>query len=357
MDHKSKPRDNYIDAVKGVGIISIVLGHACWNVEIGKYIIPIGPFVYLYHLAIFAFCTGYVYKINEESIWVYIVKRLRSMYLPFVEYSLIYIACRNIFIKMGVLDANPFSFGETIIAITNVISFNSCGELVGALWFVPMIFFSVILFGVFEKSVNKFISLPLIKKVIITLLVLLCGIVGLYTTERQFGLLHNMQISYLFVPVIFLGSLARRIEIKKYCGIIVGSISCIIMIFVLHADIGIIELSKYMIINKWMFYIITIIGILFCLSLTKLLCKNEWIQNVLVMLGKNSFDIMALHFICFKLMDFILCKVLGDSSILSTFPHSFNSIWLIYLVIGMGGPIVIKKILTEIKRPLTRKRC
>ena len=52
MDHKSKPRDNYIDAVKGVGIVSIVLGHACWNIDVGKYVIPIGPFVYLYHLAI-----------------------------------------------------------------------------------------------------------------------------------------------------------------------------------------------------------------------------------------------------------------------------------------------------------------
>lgn len=275
--------------------------------------------------------------------------------MPFVEYSLIYVACRNIFIKMGILDANPFSFGETIIAITNIISFNSCGELVGALWFVPMFFFSVIFFGIFEKNVNKFISLPSIKKVIITLLVLLCGIVGLYTTERQYGLLHNMQISYLFVPVIFLGSLARRIEIKKYCGIIVGSISCIIMVGVLHTNIGIIELSKFMIINKKIFYVITIIGILFCLSLTKLFCKNKWIQNVLVMLGKNSFDIMALHFIFFKLIDYVCCGIKKRNDILSIFPHSFDTIWILYVIGGCIGPIVLKSVLKRIMEIIKKK--
>lgn len=107
----NKERDNFIDAVKGVGIISIVLGHACWNVNVGKYIIPVGPFVYLYHLTIFAFCTGYVYKSNSETIWSYIAKRLKSMYCPFVLYSIMYMACRNIFIEMGVLAAEPYDVG------------------------------------------------------------------------------------------------------------------------------------------------------------------------------------------------------------------------------------------------------
>lgn len=349
MDHKSKPRDNYIDAVKGVGIISIVLGHACWNVNVGKYIIPVGPFVYLYHLAIFAFCTGYVYKPNEENIWSYISRRLKSMYFPFIQYSIMYIVCRNIFIKMGILEATPYNIGEMIIAFTNIVSFNSCGELIGALWFVPMFFFSVVFYAFIEKSVSRLKTTILMRKIILYVAVVIIGIVGLYTTERQYGLLHNIQIAYLFVPIILIGTLAKRVEIKKYCGAIVGSITFLIMAITLYLNVGIIELSKFMIINKWVFYPITVVGILFCLSLTKLLCRFEKIEKLLMVAGKNSFDIMALHFICFKLIDFVICKAIGRNDILAAFPHSFNSIWIIYVFSGVG----ISVFLVEIKNKIT----
>lgn len=350
MDPKSKNRDNYIDAVKGVGIISIVLGHACWNINIRGCILPVGPFVYLYHLAIFAFCAGYVYKSNEDSVWIYISKRLKSMYLPFIQYSIFYIVCRNIFIKIGVLEATSYTIGDTIIAFTNILTFNSCGELVGALWFVPMIFFAVVFYAFLEKSINKLNITILIKKVIMCIVMMLIGIVGLYTTEKQYGLLHNIQIAYLFVPIIWLGSLAKKIEIKKYCGLIIGIITFLIMSIVLYLNVGIIELSKFMIINKWIFYPITIIGILFCLSITKLFCKLGKIEKMLIVAGRNSFDIMALHFICFKLIDFIICKSIGKNDLLAVFPHSFNSIWIIYVLGGVGISIWVVNMKNKLKK-------
>ena len=52
---KTIKRNKLIDICKGIGIISIVIGHASWNIPIGNIDIPIIPFVYLYHLAIFFF--------------------------------------------------------------------------------------------------------------------------------------------------------------------------------------------------------------------------------------------------------------------------------------------------------------
>lgn len=46
---KTIKRNKLIDICKGIGIISIVIGHASWNIPIGNIDIPIGPFVYLYH--------------------------------------------------------------------------------------------------------------------------------------------------------------------------------------------------------------------------------------------------------------------------------------------------------------------
>lgn len=55
----------YWNILKGVAILSIVIGHTYPT---------LGPFVYLYHLAIFFFIAGYLYKEkNMETIPFYIL--------------------------------------------------------------------------------------------------------------------------------------------------------------------------------------------------------------------------------------------------------------------------------------------
>lgn len=215
----------------------------------------------------------------------------------------------------------------------------------GALWFVPMLFFSVIFFAFLDKNVNKLKTTQLVKKIIIFVATIVIGAAGTYATEKQYGLLHNIQIAYLFVPIILFGHLSKRIGLKKYCGAICVCITFFIMAIILHSNVGIIELSKFKIINRWLFYPITIIGILFCFSLTNVLYGlNNKIKELLVKAGKNSFDIMALHFICFKIIDFMLCKSLGKENILANFPHSFDSIWIIYVIGGVGIPLFFVRI-------------
>lgn len=53
MNTQKKARSLYWDIVKGWGIIAIVLGHTGYFA---------GAFVYLFHLALFFFITGYFYN-------------------------------------------------------------------------------------------------------------------------------------------------------------------------------------------------------------------------------------------------------------------------------------------------------
>ena len=339
----SPQRNLYIDAIKGVGIISIVLGHACWIVKIGGIELSIGPFVYLYHLAIFGICSGMVYKSNDESIWNYVGKRLKSMYKPFIIYSILYVLTRNIFIKMGVLAAEKYTFGELAINITNIVTFNGCGELMSALWFVPMLFFSLVIFAAIEKGSNVFFKNEKLLMAIQGVFVICVGVLGLYTTEKQFVMLYNMQISYLFVPIIFAGNVLKRSKLIRKWDVLFLGCSFFMMQYFLKLNIGIIELSKFMIVNKWIFYPLTLIGSLFCLSLTSVLCRSLKMERILAICGKYSFDIMALHFVCFKLLDFVLCNLFNKKELLSAFPHAFDSLWILYVICGVGVSIAIRK--------------
>lgn len=141
-----KERNQYIDILKGIGALSIVMGHASGSITIGGLTLSVGKFVYLYHLAIFFFCSGYLYK-KGTDFGTYVLKRLKTLYVPFLKYCLAYLIMRNIFIRMGIIDANCYSLDESIIAFTNILIFNGPGELLGAFWFLPVMFASMCMFA------------------------------------------------------------------------------------------------------------------------------------------------------------------------------------------------------------------
>ena len=143
---KTIKRNKLIDICKGIGIISIVIGHASWNIPIGNIDIPIGPFVYLYHLAIFFFCSGFLYKKEENDWGEFLKKKIKALYFPFVIYSVSFLLFRNFFINLGILAGEKTTIGSFVISMTNILTFNSLGEFLSAFWFLPVMFITMLLY-------------------------------------------------------------------------------------------------------------------------------------------------------------------------------------------------------------------
>lgn len=302
--------------------------------------LQIGPFVYLYHLAIFLFCAGYLFK-EIDDYWGFIAKKLKGLYRPYVVYSLAYLLFRNIFIEMGIISAEKYTGDEIIAALSNAISFHYNGELLGALWFLPMMFLAVALYGIVIYATQRLADEKL-KNAVRVLLCCILGGIGLYVTDRQLRLPNSIHISLLMVPVILLGHYFKKINGKRFLNI-AGLLACFaMMIGVIRSGMGIIELSACLIINKAVFYPVTICGIYFCLSLSDLLMKINAVQKGLAYVGKSSLHIMALHFLGFKLADFFLCRATGKIELLNAFPHSFEGVWPIYCVAGIALPLGIR---------------
>ena len=337
-------RDSYIDVIKGIGIFSIVIGHASWDIQVDSNTIHIGAFVYLYHLAIFFFCTGYLYKDVVDDYWKFVAKKLRGLYRPFIIYSFLYMLCRNLFIDMGILQGDKYTGGMWLITFTNVLTFNSIAELLSAFWFLPVLFFAICFYAAINYLTRNFSSY--FKHGGRVLCYLLIGIAGLFTVDQKYGLLYNLQISYLMVPVIALGhyfALYKEI-LKKIVNVFGLVISFAILVFVIESNVGIIELINFMIINKLLFYPVTLCGIWFCLCLGKVICRSSWLEKAFSIAGRMSLDIMALHFLSFKLVDYVACHVLGNTEFMNTFPHTFVRLWPVYYIVGMVIPICMKKL-------------
>ncbi len=105
-----------------------------------------------------------------------------------------------------------------------------------------------------------------------------------------------------------------------------------------------IELSNNLVYGGYGFYFIVIIGLLFCMSMATCINEicNKKVVNFMAYCGKNSFYIMALHFICFKLIDSIIgliCKL--NKNILKIYPISFSQLRIMYFVAGVIIPLLI----------------
>lgn len=352
MQENKSIRDPFIDVAKGLGIIAIVMGHASRDINLGNVVLKVAPFVYLYHLAIFAFCSGYLFNENVEDFWSYISKKLRSLYKPFMIYSVLYLLTRNVFINIGIIAGEKYTTSETVITFTNLLTFNSMGELVGAFWFVPMLFFAVCIYG-FTWIWTKKIQNHFFRELLRLACWVFSGCIGIYAMENHLGLLCNIQVSYLMVPILALGNYFKRYSGKKILNLPGLLISFIILLSVIHSDIGLIELTGFRIINRWLFYPVTVCGVYFCLCMAHTCSRVKFLSDKLAVAGRYSFDIMALHFLAFKLVDYVACQVSGRQDILSAFPHSFTRLWPVYYVAGVLLPIVIQKSICRLKQGIS----
>lgn len=83
--------------MKGIAIISVVLGHCPALPFVGK-------FVNQYHLAVFFFVAGYFFKEKYlETPKIFIVKRLKSLYFPYVIFGLLALCLHNVFYGLHIV--------------------------------------------------------------------------------------------------------------------------------------------------------------------------------------------------------------------------------------------------------------
>ena len=91
MNTQKKARSLYWDIVKGWGIIAIVLGHTGYFA---------GAFVYLFHLALFFFITGYFYNETKygDTPFLYFGSRLAGAWPRYMFYTLFFVLLHNFFV-------------------------------------------------------------------------------------------------------------------------------------------------------------------------------------------------------------------------------------------------------------------
>ena len=335
-------RSIFWDLVRGIGILSIVMGHCCG---------PVVPYVYSYHLAIFFFISGYLFHEHKygDDPFGFLAAKLKSSWPKYMIYAAIFILLHNFFIRLGINPSGtlPYSRTEALTALGNSVTFQCVEVMGGAMWFIPLWVLSCTLFC----GISWFSRLPFFQKYlpssaalwITSGLSILAGISGACFIFRRVWLSYVLHLVLLLQPFLAGGWLLRKL-LPSFSSYLrwYAALACflILILWIRLGDLHI-DLSLGRIGNGWEFYLLAFLGIYCCLWAAKKLKKSRLAGGLFALLGRYSFDIMCLHFLVFKVLDLIYGRFfIGDPiEVYSAFPQAYGtSLWPFHAAAGVLLP-------------------
>lgn len=342
----SSGKDATFSIMKGLAIVSVVLGHVYVGTRCEMY-------VNYYHLATFFFVSGFFLKDSHlDNMLDYCWRRFKQLYVPFMKYGLLYIFLHNILYYIGV-EKYLYDSKMVIHELRNItIGMTSEEPLMGAMWFCPaLLVVSILSSCMLKMCMNR---LAIIKILLLISLPLIGYVLCELNIKSPRCLWQYMQICGIYVCGYYFKKWKYYAKLR-YNKILTGGISLYAGITIyLLSNLGItanLQPSAIMDGNVFSLTIIGIIGALGVWGVSSWVERIPVVSSTLKLIGDSSFSIMALHFLCFNIISYIYCCYNHiDLSEVQSFPVIANvGYWnIFYVLIGVFVPIGLRWIYNSI---------
>lgn len=306
MDNKR--RLMWIDIAKALAIIAIVMGHS-ENKTIAKYL-------FWFHVPTFFIISGYFFKpiTNKKEFYNFVKKKFCQLMIPYSTVLII----DTIYMYYTIINAGKFNITTFMKDLLKAfLGGNYHSSYYSAIWFLPCLFFTQILFMlifmVFESSKYRI--------VIVLLSYCLAHIQSTYLlTHQMVKVPLNVDVTLIAIFYYAFGYYAKTLltKIPKALGIILTffSVGLIIMNYygILNYELGLKRIAYYH------FVLDAIIPISMSIALfyfSQQIGSVRWCADLLTALGTRSLVIMYLHKNINRIIngyvdyDFLLYTVIG----------------------------------------------
>ena len=189
-------RIEWIDILKGIAIISVIVGHRTWiSYGIAPAVLKI--WIYSFHIPLFFFLSGYTFSIKGNiTFGKFLLKKVKTILIPMVFFSIVSILANYGF--YSILLKNKGRNPKVIIeGLLGIILQKRSGACSGALWFLACLFVAeIIMYAIVRLAKNN------IK--IITLLIVISFCIGMAWIKLT-NILLPWDVEIAFVAVLFIG--------------------------------------------------------------------------------------------------------------------------------------------------------
>lgn len=275
---KLNKRVEWIDILKGIGIIYVVIGHANNNQMLSRYINS-------FHMPLFFLISGYLFNHSKyENIIIFIKKKFKTLILPYCIFAIIGMVFQFSFREMLEIQFYKRQVLYGIITTNGIWN--------GPIWFLVCLFFVEILYYLLTSQDNKYIQ---------NIGVLLFSLIG-YLLSNHFEVMLIWRLNTAFTALLFfhIGNIfktKKNLNLNIAKAIIISISAFLISIFVAMKLNTLVIVSRGQYGNYFYFHIAALAGVIFYITLSKAIDKIYILNKILSYLGKNSIVIMSLHWI------------------------------------------------------------
>ena len=361
----AKPRDAALDAMRGIGIVLMVLGHSGFAGS---------DFIYLFHMALFFMLSGYFFHMTGEGAALrrFCLRRVAALWLPFVLANTAFTVCNNLFLRLNILTGDPRILelpGNQVtgpVTLRDIVGrtahwcvFDGGTQLGGALWFVQALFQISILYAVVEFLLRRVFP----RRDTLLPQGLLAGIL-LWVGEqcgRAGWNVWGLGIVCSGYSLFFLGVLIRRLgqparNAPAWGRALAAALAFAVLLALLpFGSVGLAG-NQY---PGWLFLLVaSAAGWVLVYECARLAAALPVLAAALAALGRAAMPVVILHFLSFKLVSWLGLQVLGgEPYLLAAFPtlYSGGAWWLAYTAAGLALPLLAYQPYRLAKRRILQK--
>lgn len=259
-----KVRLAWLDIMKGIGIILVVMGHVYSNKMIFNWL-------YSFHMPLFFIAAGWLYKKKEISVDV--KRRLKTIIIPYYAFGLLILLYWQFFERR--FRDSDLSFVRSLRGLLlgqySYLDFNV------HLWFLPCFFVIVVLYNILFNFGGK-------KAVCITSIVFSIIYIFVPMSEMPFGF--NRVFKY--IGFYFLGNILSEIKLDKLILKQGKVIKLVLFAMLMGANF---LLSYFGLVKGIMWYITATLGVGAIIVISLIINHNKYLQ----FFGQISLVVLCIH--------------------------------------------------------------
>lgn len=209
----SDKKFSYMNYTKLIGIILVVIGHSGSKFT---------NFIYLFHMSLFFFISGYFYKDSyTKNCKSLILRKIKSLYIPFITWELSFLLLHNLFYLVNIYE-DKINMKEFINKVIQNLTFGGTEQLLGTFWFLISLFTINILFGTSRYIIIHKYNQSEIKYIIFIVILFYIGI------NTNFPRL--ISVSMVSTSIFYIGYLYKKLEDKVIMNPIIAIMSFFVLV-------------------------------------------------------------------------------------------------------------------------------
>lgn len=372
--------NNKIDIAKAIGIILVVMAHACAPTYVSLFSNMLSVSIF-FVTAGFCFNTKYL---SDQT--TFLKKRLKGLYLPFWKWSVFFLLLNHLWFYIGILSEeygniaggvqHPLSWHQGMQMLWSI-TFNMSGYdqfLCGAYWFFRAFLIVCVLWILLMSVLDSLKTLKgryTVSALVVgggaLLLALLHSACGLTITGVAQGGFREL-IGLFFFAFGFMARQALNLCSEPTAVASTSALSCAGMLRWMYSHrlaCTLAALSGIMLIlycypvqmvarakNVLTVFVLPVSGMLGFILLCGVAClidgSTGMIKRAFLHIGRNTLYVFGFHLLAMKLVSMAIVLINGmEWGMVGCHPAissgSSSWFWIAYTVVGVGLPLVVKR--------------